>query len=739
MLNKVKRIGTMSLTILLLTAMVSIVVMAEQAANNSNTEAPGAGAKVLADVPASYEKAAENNRFILYVNPATLGIKVENKENSYVWDGTLDEKDEKLNQSWQSFFESGLTVEYMDAKHKISMAPVTGEQVKIAVVNIEHGFSANIQYEEPGISLQMDVTLTEDAVEFQVPADSIKETNKDNRLQSLYMYPFFGATKGVQADKGYMLIPDGSGALVSLNQQTIATQPFVGRVYGDDLGMNGSLSDTGQMSDSLALAPDQIYIPVFGITHQEGGNAFVSMITGGAPYSEIRSYPSGVTTVYNWTVAKWIYREQYFQPVDKKGKGVNLNQEVKNEFDASLKVMLLSGTQADYSGMANRVQRELIRQGELPASKQDGAKSIPLHIEILAADSQKQMIGREVIPMATLPQMEQMIDDLRAHEVDRMVVVVRGWTKGGASGASPTHFPFEDKVGSGDDWKAFVEKYKALGIPVYFFTDYVVVDKSAGGFGKVDIAQSVSKQLLSLYNAHVLQPSSTWKLFEREISAFKKNGMANIAMDSLGAMLFSNYGKSASTRSQSMETYKSMLSEHSSGNIALYRPNQYLWKYTDRMMDVPMHSSGFLLETEQVPFLQLVLKGYVDYYTPASNFYANPQEELLRMIDYGSYPSFFLTHEDPIKLLNTGSSWLYTSQYSVWKDQIVKQYRTVTDALQPVADATFEKREEVQEGVFRNRYSNGTVIYINYAMDAVTVDGILIPAQGFLVKEGGQR
>lgn len=736
MLNKVKRIAVMSLTILLLIAMVSIVVMAEQAANNSNTEAPGASANVLADVPASYQKAAENNRLILYVNPATLGIKVENKANGYVWNGTLDEKDDKLNQSWQSFFESGLTVEYMDSKRKIITAPVTGEQVNIAVVNIENGFSANVQYEEPGISLQMDVTLTGDAVEFKVPEASIKETNKDNRLQSLYMYPFLGATKGVQTDKGYMFIPDGSGALVSLNQQTIATQPYVGRVYGDDLGMKGGLSLS--LSDSLALAPDQIYIPVFGITHQEGVNAFVSMITGGAPYSEIRSYPSGVTTVYNWTLAKWIYREQYFQPVDKKGKGVILNQEEKNKFDASLKVMLLTDDQADYSGMANRVQSELIQQGELPANKQDGTKSIPLHIEILAAESQKQMIGREVIPMTTLQQVDQMIDDLRANEVDRMVVVVRGWTKGGASGASPAHFPFEDKVGSSDDWKAFVEKYKTLGIPVYFFTDYVVVDKSAGGYGKVDIAQSVSKQLLSLYDRNVLQPSSTRKQFEHEISSFKKNGMENIALDSIGATLFSNYGKSASTRSQSMETYESMLSQHASGNIALYRPNQYLWKYTDRMMDMPMNSSGFLLETEQVPFLQLVLKGYVDYYSPASNFYANPQEELLRMIDYGSYPSFFLTNEDPIKLLNTGSSWLYTSQYSVWKDQIVKQYQTITDALQPVANATFDKREEVQEGVFRNRYSNGTVIYINYAVDAVTVDGIPIPAQGFLVKEGDQ-
>ncbi|WP_274361696.1 DUF5696 domain-containing protein [Paenibacillus thermotolerans] len=734
MLNKVKRIAALSLTFLMLAGLVSIVAWAEQGA--SDTEAPAAGADASADNLASYRKAAENDRLILYVNKQTLGIKVQDKENGYVWDGALDEKDEKLNKSWQSFFESGLSVEYMDSKRKVSTVPVTAGQAKIAVENLADGFSANVDYDKLGISLKMEVRLTDDAVEFKVPEASIQETNQDNRLQSLYMYPFFGATKGVQPDQGYMLIPDGSGALISLNEQTVATQPYIGRVYGDDLGMKGS----PKFSDSPATPVEQVYLPVFGIARSEGKNAFASMITGGAPYAEIRSYPSGVTTAYNWTTAKWIYRENYFQPVDKKGKGITLNQEEKNKFDASMKIMLLSGEKADYSGMAGRVQSEMVQRGELPAKKQDGANSLPLRIELFAADNQKKMIGHEVIPMTTVKQMDSMLDDLRANHVERMMVVVRGYTEGGATGASPTHLPFEGKVGSGADWKAFVEKYKELGIPVYFYTDYVTVAPSADGYGKGDIARSISKQLISFFGrSYYLQPAVSVKLFENEISSFNKYGINNIAMDSIGGNLFSTYVKHAATRSGSIETYESMLSHDEIGSLALYRPNYYLWKFADRIMDLPTGTSSFLLESEEVPFLQLVLKGYIDYYAQASNFNANPQKEQLRMIDYGSYPSFILTDEDPIKLANTESSWsLFTSQYTVWKDQVVKEYRTIVDALEPVAGATFEKREKVQEGVFRNRYSNGTVIYVNYNINEVTADGNTIPAQGFLVLEGGR-
>lgn len=733
MLNKVKRIAALSLTFLLLAGLISIAALAQQGVNQP--EAPGAGADASGDRLASYEKAAENARLALYVNKNTLGIKVQDKQNGYIWDGTLDEKDDRLNKSWQSLFESGLSVEYMDAKRKISTAPVTGEQAKIAVEPMEDGFSANVNYERLGISLKLEVRLTEDAIEVKVPENSIQETNKDNRLQSLYVYPFFGATKGVQPDKGYMLIPDGSGALISLNEQTLATQPYIGRVFGDDLGMKGS----PQLSEGMATPIEQVYLPVFGIAHKEGGNAFVSMITGGAPYAEIRSYPGNVTTAYNWTTAKWIYRENYFQSLDKEGKGINLNQEEKNQFDASMKVMLLSGKQADYSGMANRVQSELVQRGELPAKK-DGADPLPLRIEFFAADNQKKLIGSEVIPMTTVDQMDDILTDLRANEVDRMMVVVRGYTEGGATGASPTHFPFEEKVGSGDDWNAFVEKYKALGIPVYFYTDYVMAGATADGYGKGDIAQSVSKQLLSFYDmSYYLQPAASAKLFGNEISSFQKHGIDHIAMDSIGSNLFSTYGKSTSTRSGSIETYTSMLPRDSINSYAFYKPNYYLWRFADRIMDLPMSTSSFLLESEEVPFLQLVLKGHVDYYAQASNFNANPQKEQLKMIDYGSYPSFILTDEDPIKLANTESSWwLFTSQYSVWKDQAVHEYRTVAEALKPVADATFDKREKVREGVFRNTYSNGTVIYVNYTMNEVRADGNKIPAQGFLVREGGR-
>jgi len=698
---------------------------------------PPSGEAAAQSQPADtgYVKVAENSRLALHVHPGTLGIRVENKRTGYVWYGALNERDEKLNQTWQGLFESGLTVEYMDRTRRARMAPVTAGKAKVAVQNTEDGFTADVRYEQLGIGLKLEVRLTEDAVELRVPFASIEETNPENQLQSLYLVPFFGATKGVQTDRGYMLIPDGSGALISLNEPTLATQPYVARVYGDDPGMSAS----EPAPEDYSLPPQIIHLPAFGITPREGANAFVSLIAGGAPYAEIRAYASGITTGYNWVTARWIYRETYFQPLDKKGNGMTLNQERKNEFDAALKIMFLDGEDADYSGMAKRLRQELVRRGDLPEPGLGGEAPIPLRLDILAAENKRRMLGKSVIPMTTLDEIDRILSDLAASGAQRMMVVVRGWTKGGATGASPTHFPFERKVGGADEWKAFLDKYERQGIPVYFYADYTVVDRSADGFGKTDLAKTISGQFIPLYyHTWLLKPSSSLEKFRDELDRFAKYGMSRLAVGTIGDRLYSSHAKPAATREQAMAAYREMLSEPAMQGYALYRPNLYLWKYADRLLDVPMGASGFLLATEEVPFLQMVLKGHVEFDSPPSNFHADPREALLKMIDYGSSPSFLVTWEDPVQLLNTGSEWIYTSQYAVWKDRILEEYRAAAQVQKAVGGATFDKREEVRDGVFRNRYSNGTVIYVNYTGEAVEADGHTIPAQGFLVREGGR-
>lgn len=689
---------------------------------------------VAAKIEEGYYKVAENDALELYVKEANLGLKIRNKATGYVWNSTLDTKDESLNNTWQAFAESAVTVEYMDNKNKIRQLTLTGENAKTEVNKKASGFTADVAFNKQSIKLTLDVTLENDSISVKVPYASIEEKDDTYKIQSIILYPFFGATKG-QEVPGYMFIPDGSGALISLSEKTSATQPYSSKVYGTDLGISGVLKK--DKTDN-SLSPEQIYMPVFGMNHS-GKDAYAASVEDGSAYSVIQAYPAGVTTAFNWVTAKFTYRESYFKPIDKKGNGITVNQDKKNSFDASIRYMFLTDKDANYVGMAKRYQKQLVDRGMLTKLSNAEDKDVPVRLEFFAAENKKQFFWKKIIPMTTVSQMDSIIKDLNANKVNNMTVVVDGWTKGGVSGASPTHFPFEGKVGSKNDWINFVRDYGNKGIPVYMNTNYINAYDGNKGFKKNDIAQTISEQFITIGdNVSYLNPNSSSKIFKDEISKFNDYGMTNIALGAIGKNLFSSYNKNNTlSRTDAIKTYETMLEENNN-KFALYKPNDYLLKYTNEYLDIPMDSSKFMLETESVPFMQIVLKGYVKYYAPASNFNADGANKLLKMVDYGTLPSFYLTQEDPVKLLDTNTEWLYTSQYSVWKDEIVKEYEAANKALKPVQNASFEDRKALADGVFVNTYSNGVSILINYTKDSYKYNDITVPAENFAVI-GGTR
>ena len=61
-----------------------------------------------------------------------------------------------------------------------------------------------------------------------------------------------------------------------------------------------------------------------------------------------------------------------------------------------------------------------------------------------------------------------------------------------------------------------------------------------------------------------------------------------------------------------------------------------------------MYSSQYLQFTDTVPFLAIALRGELDLFGANANFYAYARDELLRLIDYGIYPSLLLLKIHPV-------------------------------------------------------------------------------------------
>ena len=57
----------------------------------------------------------------------------------------------------------------------------------------------------------------------------------------------------------------------------------------------------------------------------------------------------------------------------------------------------------------------------------------------------------------------------------------------------------------------------------------------------------------------------------------------------------------------------------------------------------------------------IVLKGVMPMYSEYVNFEANKKEFFLKMVETGTFPSFYITKESSSDLVNTNSSDIYSS------------------------------------------------------------------------------
>ncbi|MDE7352242.1 MAG: hypothetical protein K2O06_04250 [Acetatifactor sp.] len=679
----------------------------------------------------SYVLAAENDHLALYYNPDSLAILIRDKATGWEYDSVGPEAQEgDLNATWTGMKESGISVECRLENGNVRTWTITGEGAQLETRQIESGFRSKISFSgQVGFDLQ--VTLTDTGVSVWIPEDSIVESEDSGvRLQSIYVYPFLGASYGYDND-GYLFVPDGCGALISTGQKTVATENYEKQIYGSDLGMGAFKS---MVTENMLRNAEDIYMPVFGSILEEGKAGFAGIVTDGDEYCRIAAYVSGIRTPYNLIMPKFLLRETYLMRLDQSGNSLTANQQERNPGDLGITYILLSGEEADYVGIARAYRQYLLDQGIL-TNKEEKTDTAPAKIELILSEQEKGLLWSKTVPMTTLEQADQILQELYDAGLTNMDVVLRGYSGKGASGAAPSEFSFTGKVGSRSQWTKEIKKLAEQGINVSLYSDFSRGYEGKGGFGSSQEAQAINRTMLQNYDNGIynwLAPS----YIAEQLNSFAKKadgmGITSMAVDAFGSTLYSNWNKkNMSTRADAVNAF---LQADSAGlKLNLYAPYAYMWERCDKIYDVPTNSSNYYIFTETVPFMQIVLKGCIPYYSEGWNFHANAARDLLECIEYGAYPSWYLSWEDSVELINTPSSWLYSSRYSVWKDSIIEEYGKVKQVLGQVSGACILDRVLLEEDVVRVDYDNGISIYINYRQTDWTGDGVTVGGESFLV------
>ncbi len=682
-------------------------------------------------IPASYQQVAENDLFQLYVDFTTLAFKVRDKRTDYVWHSGIDAlaEGDRLNRSWQAFAQSGISLEYLDERAINKRISITNSAHTLTVTPVPQGVLAQLAFLDYEISLEISLQLEADGVRVAVPFASIREGNPKSRLGLLYLYPFFGATRGSSTD-GYMFLPDGIGSLIPFADSTKAKNMFYGRYYGADLGM------IGIMPFNVAVNPPlPISFPVFGMVHGEGQNAFLAVVEQGAAYGELQAHPAGILTNFNFLYNAFIYNQSYFQATNRSGAGVTTLQRQPNAFDVVMHYRFLIGEAASYVGMARSYQRYLVDAGRLHQHT-DSNPNIGIRLEFLGGDKERVLFWDRFVPMTTLRQMREILDRL---QVANPQVIYYGWQPLGATTMPPHTLALESGLGNLDELRAIAEKVAAADGYFWLYLDPQAAFGGEGGYSpRNDVAMAITGVSLEGYSRtynHYFTVDALQRRYTDLTSDIAAQLRVGLALDNIGSMLYTDFRSTPPfSRESALSAYQRLLGE-SPVRLSFYRPNDYMFGMAAAYYDMPLGNNGYIYTTESVPFLPIVLSGYVPYYGSALNFSSDLQEDLLRHVDFGIYPSYFLTYEATANMLNTRSSWIYTSSYAQWGGQVRQTYQWMNALLAPVRGQSIVARQRLAVGVFATTYANGRQIIVNYSTQPFTYGGQRIEARDALLWE----
>jgi hypothetical protein len=696
-------------------------------AASATAQGPGAP-----DVPDSFIHVGENDTFQLYADPATLAFKVVDRRSGYIWHSNLDEvtEEDKLNRTWTAFATSGISIDYLDQKANDERASITNAEHVIDFNPIDQGFTATVTFTDASITLAVTVQLEADGVRVKVPFESIREEDPDARLGLLHLYPFMGATRE-DSVPGYMFIPDGAGTLIRFAAKTKARNMFLGRYYGADLGMTGVMP-----FDPDINRPFQISIPVIGMVHGEKEHAFIAIVEKGASYGEIRAHPAGVNTKFNFLYNTFVYNQAYFQATNRAGEGVTTLQPATNAFDVIVHYRLLTGDESDYVGMARSYQDYLVERGGLQ-ERLDPGNDIGIRLEFLGGEKERILFWHRSIPVTTIAQMRDILGDL---DVSNPEVVYYGWQPGGANAMYPPSVTLDASLGTRAQLASFAEEVAAANGRLYLYVDPQAALRDAGGYsGRNDLALAITDVNLAGYNRYkenyYLNIEALRARLQPLSRAVANDLGAGLALDGIGSTLYSDFRDDrVLNREAAIAMYQELVSE-AGVNTAFYLPNDYMFRSMHAYYDMPLTNSGYLYTTEVVPFLQIALAGYVPMYGRALNFSPNLRADMLRHADFGVYPSFFLTHAPTSAILNTSSSWIFSSSYEQWGQEVEETYQWLNDLLSAVKGEQIVARETLSRGVVATTYSNGQQIVVNYNSAPFSDGSLMVDPENAIIRE----
>lgn len=691
----------------------------------ADTKAANQEINISSAVAETFTLISENDKLALYVDINNANIAVLEKTTQTVWKAFRDD----LTSSSTSSSVSLLDITY-SGENNLIMKTGTNSDAAFEIRKLKNGckFIFYLETKEASFTIPFKILLHKDYLEIILLYDEIKE-NGEGQIADITLLPNWGA--GTAEEEGYVFIPDGSGAIIEYSDAALRNETYSAKIYGEDPSQDLIYP---KISDN-----ETVRLPVFGIRHKNC--AELSIIAKGDASATINAAMVNDIVTCN---ASFVYRESDLtgiQQSDGATRTMTILQSKHLDTNPTVYKFFLTDDEANYSGMARKYREYVIEEYDLDekVKKVTSAVTIEAFGAVLEEKSFLGIPYKSVLTATTFSQLKEFAKKLKEEDISNSQFFLYGFLNGGYEGSTNVSMKYLNKLGGNSGYKEFVKVADTENV-------YTVCDiqrsfgRSFDFFRSTDYMKSlnqtvVEKHYYSLASEKWNTDFGLWKFYtvDKQKKLFTKllknlSKDTNVVLAHTGAEIPSDFTvKETVSREDYLIFLNQMFKKCESKNIntAFETGNAYTVKYASSLYEIPLCSSGFSIESYDVPFYTMVFHGLL----PISSTAVNEQEDkkifMLKAFEQGVSATWRVTGENPNKLKKTKLNFLYNSQTDYvleYASILAKDYNTVHAILydKQIIDHSYYGDLSI------TTYENGWKLVCNYGdSEAVYQDKVI--------------
>lgn len=567
-----------------------------------------------------------------------------------------------------------------------------------------------------GFRLVITVTLKDGSMLVNCTHENLTK-NPDAFIESIDLLNSFGAYND-SLDEDFLLVPDGSGAIIKTSIYDESFESVALSIYGNDPSSNES-----------DISGDAV-IPAFGIKH--GKTAFVSLIEKADAIATVKAEKATSLSGYNR-----VYPSFSITPIQYKNEKLYISENSYNG-EIALCYRFLTGINATYSGLASACREQLIRNSVLSTKTVETSDYLPFFLTIGAAVTSDSGLVDTIIPVTTFEQATDMLTHMKSKGINNVSVRYTGVFNGGPDSIISSSPGLNNESGGEKGLLELIEYTSKQKMNVYFDINLisgnnVPFDDTVKNIYKKDASYApmtfTSEYFDSLPESRMLKKADTIKnAVSALISDTESIDFSGYCINDAASVLYSDFNKNGLNRQDAAAAISSSVSPLSTGKSTMaVKGNFYILKTVDSIINMPLENSNSKSGAYvSVPFVPLVLHGIVDYTGEPVNTRINSEETMLKYIEYGACPHFAWSYEPTSE--NAENDKYY---YDTTVNSAAEYYQKANAVLNDLRDARMTDHYAVADGIFCTEYDTGSLIYVNYTDENYEILGVTVEARSF--------